>query len=101
MLEVKISINTGFANHQLIELSYLKSAHSVNTDSVAVNVQSRRTGQLRPGGGTGHALQNAGRGGLGISTSLATAKLLGDMLLNRTSELAYEPYLPSRALHHA
>lgn len=36
----------GFVNHQLVELGYLKSAHSVSTDSVAFNVQPRRTGQI-------------------------------------------------------
>jgi D-hydroxyproline dehydrogenase subunit beta len=35
-----------FVRHQLVELGYLKSAHSVNSDSVAFNVQPRRTGQL-------------------------------------------------------
>ena len=36
----------GFVRHQLVELGYLKSAHSIATDSVAFNVQPRRTGQL-------------------------------------------------------
>ena len=35
-----------FVRHQLVELGYLKSAHSVTTDSVAFNVQPRQTGQL-------------------------------------------------------
>ncbi len=35
-----------FLRHQLLELGYLKSAHSVTTDSVAFNVQPRRTGQI-------------------------------------------------------
>ena len=35
-----------FARHQLVELGYLKSAHSLTTDSVAFNVQPRQTGQL-------------------------------------------------------
>jgi glycine/D-amino acid oxidase-like deaminating enzyme len=30
----------------VVELGYLKSAHSINTDSVAFNVQPRRTGQI-------------------------------------------------------
>ncbi len=33
----------GFARHQLVELGYLKSAHSVVADSVAFNVQDRAT----------------------------------------------------------
>ena len=36
----------GFLHHQLVELGYLKSAHKVETDSVAFNIQPRRTGQL-------------------------------------------------------
>jgi glycine/D-amino acid oxidase-like deaminating enzyme len=36
----------GFVNHQLVELGYLKSAHSFESDSVAFNVQPRATGQL-------------------------------------------------------
>jgi glycine/D-amino acid oxidase-like deaminating enzyme len=36
----------GFARHQLIELGYLKSAHSTNADSVAFNLQPRSTGQV-------------------------------------------------------
>ncbi len=35
-----------FVRHQLVELGYLKSAHSLATDSVAFNVQPRPTGQL-------------------------------------------------------
>lgn len=36
----------GFVRHQLVELDYLKSAHSLGADSVAFNVQPRRTGQV-------------------------------------------------------
>ncbi len=36
----------GFLHHQLVELGYLKSAHSVTSDSVAFNVQPRQTGQI-------------------------------------------------------
>lgn len=36
----------GFLNHQLVELGYLKSAHKLDADSVAFNIQPRRTGQL-------------------------------------------------------
>jgi glycine/D-amino acid oxidase-like deaminating enzyme len=35
-----------FIRHQLVELGYLKSAHSVTSDSVAFNIQPRKTGQL-------------------------------------------------------
>ncbi len=37
---------SGLVRHQLIELGYLKSAHTMQTRSVAFNVQPRRTGQL-------------------------------------------------------
>ena len=36
----------GYVHHQIIELGYLKSAHSVAIDSVAFNIQPRQTGQL-------------------------------------------------------
>lgn len=148
----------GFVRHQLIELGYLKSAHSVSTDSVAFNVQPRRTGQLligssrqygshdpavelgilskmlaraveyMPGIGSLQSIRTwtgfraatpdklpligphpefeylylaTGHEGLGISTSLATAKILGDQILHRESSIDCEPYLPSRVMLHA
>ncbi len=36
----------GFVRHQIVELGYLKSAHSIAEDSVAFNVQPRITGQV-------------------------------------------------------
>jgi glycine/D-amino acid oxidase-like deaminating enzyme len=36
----------GYIHHQLVELGYLKSAHTLGEDSVAFNVQPRRTGQI-------------------------------------------------------
>ncbi len=36
----------GFVRHQLVELGYLKSAHSIGADSVAFNAQPRSTGQI-------------------------------------------------------
>ncbi len=36
----------GFMRHQVIELGYLQSAHTLNRESVAFNVQPRKTGQL-------------------------------------------------------
>ena len=35
-----------FVRHQLVELGYLKSAHSLTAESVAFNIQPRKTGQL-------------------------------------------------------
>ncbi len=142
-----------FLRHQLVELGYLKSAHSVSSDSVAFNVQPRRTGQLLIGSsrqyGTEHKeidddilrrmLQRArgympgigqmsavrtwtgfraatpdklpligpwpgdsslflatGHEGLGITTSLATARILADQITGEKSAIPVEPYLPSR-----
>jgi glycine/D-amino acid oxidase-like deaminating enzyme len=143
----------GFVNHQLVELGYLKSAHSLVSDSVAFNVQPRSTGQLligssrqygiadtrvdqpilnrmleraleyMPGLGRLSALRTwtgfraatidklpligphwqkenlylaTGHEGLGITTSLGTARLLVDQVVNRTSVIPIGPYLPSR-----
>jgi glycine/D-amino acid oxidase-like deaminating enzyme len=36
----------GFVHHQIVELGYLKSAHSIAEDSVAFNLQPRVTGQI-------------------------------------------------------
>ena len=36
----------GFVRHQIVELGYLKSAHSMGKDSVAFNIQPRITGQM-------------------------------------------------------
>jgi D-hydroxyproline dehydrogenase subunit beta len=144
----------GFLRHQLVELGYLKSAHSVSSDSVAFNVQPRRTGQILIGSsrqyGAEHKevdqeilrrmLQRAleylpglgvlsavrtwtgfraatpdklpligpwpgdtslflatGHEGLGITTSLATARILVDQITGAKPEIPVEPYLPSRA----
>jgi glycine/D-amino acid oxidase-like deaminating enzyme len=146
----------GFVRHQLVELGYLKSAHSLTTDSVAFNVQPRRTGQLLIGssreygadtGAVNHTLLAAmvaraqaylpgigelqairvwtgfraatpdklpligpwpddetlflatGHEGLGITTSLATAKLLVSALLGEEAEIPAKPYFPERFLH--
>lgn len=145
----------GFVRHQLVELGYLKSAHSLTSDSVAFNVQPRRTGQILIGSSrqygaedkevdhdiVGRMLQRAqeyipalgrmsavrtwtgfraatpdklpligpwpgdkslflatGHEGLGITTSLATARILVDQITGTKSEISIEPYLPSRAI---
>lgn len=43
-----------FLHHQLVELGYLKSAHAIEADSVAFNIQPRRTGQLLIGSSRQH-----------------------------------------------
>ena len=143
----------GFVRHQLVELGYLKSAHSTTGDSVAFNVQPRRTGQILIGSSRQYGaeykevdnailvrmLQRAqeylpglsdmssvrtwtgfraatpdklpligpwtgdksvflatGHEGLGITTSLGTARILADQISGTKSEIPVEPYLPSR-----
>jgi glycine/D-amino acid oxidase-like deaminating enzyme len=143
----------GFVRHQIVELGYLKSAHSFTQESVAFNVQPRRTGQVLIGSSRqlgiesqridseilGRMLARAegylpgvkalsalrswtgfraatpdklpligpwprqenlflatGHEGLGITTSLGTARLVVDQLLERKTEIPAEPYLPSR-----
>lgn len=143
----------GFARHQLVELGYLHSAHSARGDSVAFNVQPRRTGQVLIGSSRqfdsadpavdraildamlqraelympglrrltalrvwtgfraatpdklpliGPWLEDStlylatGHEGLGITTSLATARLLADCILRRASAIPLDPYLPAR-----
>ncbi len=50
----------GFVRHQLVELGYLKSAHSSSGDSVAFNVQPRPTGQLLIGSSRQYGAEDAG-----------------------------------------
>lgn len=144
----------GFLRHQLVELGYLKSAHSVSRDSVAFNVQPRRTGQILIGSSRQYGAEHkevdqvmltnmvrraqeympalgsmsavrvwtgfraatpdklpliglcpgyksvflaTGHEGLGITTSLGTARILVDQVTGSKPEIAVEPYLPSRA----
>ena len=49
----------GFVQHQLVELGYLKSAHSVSADSVAFNVQPRQTGQILIGSSRQYGNENS------------------------------------------
>jgi glycine/D-amino acid oxidase-like deaminating enzyme len=143
----------GFARHQLIELGYLKSAHTHAAESVAFNVQPRKTGQLLIGSSRqygetnpaidqpllGRMLRRAleympalaglsvirtwtgfrpattdnqpiigahphrpnlylatGHEGLGITTSLGTARLIADLILGRPPAIDPTPYLPAR-----
>jgi D-hydroxyproline dehydrogenase subunit beta len=143
----------GFVRHQLVELGYLKSAHSMTSESVAFNVQPRKTGQLLIGSSRQFGVDDAqveneivtqmleraveylprlgklsslrtwtgfraatpdklpligphteherlylatGHEGLGITTSLATAKLLVDQITKRESVIPVAPYLPAR-----
>lgn len=69
----------GFVHHQLVELGYLKSAHSISSDSVAFNVQPRKTGQILIGSSRQY----------GKEDSAVDQQMLAAML-NRT-----ELYLPA------
>ena len=150
----------GFVRHQLVELGYLKSARSATGDSVAFNVQPRKTGQILIGSSRQYEAEHkkvdthilrrmmqraqeympglmqtsalrvwtgfrattsdklpligpwpsdptvflaTGHEGLGIATSLATARLLIDQMVGNSPVIPIEPYLPSRAamLEHA
>ena len=75
----------GFCRHQLVELGYLKSAHTMTAESVAFNVQPRRTGQL---------LIGSSRELVGWDRSI-NQEIVGRML-QRASE-----YLPGLTVLHA
>ncbi|HVI72532.1 MAG TPA: FAD-dependent oxidoreductase [Pyrinomonadaceae bacterium] len=142
-----------FLRHQLVELGYLKSAHSLTAESVAFNIQPRKTGQLLIGSSRQFGVEESsvdtsivtrmldraieylpalgklsslrtwtgfraatpdklpligpraerkrlylatGHEGLGITTSLGTAKLLVAQIMNREAAIPIAPYLPSR-----
>jgi glycine/D-amino acid oxidase-like deaminating enzyme len=65
----------GFVGHQLVELGYLKSAHSVSADSVAFNVQPRQTGQVLIGSSRQYGNESATVDQAMISAMLARATL--------------------------
>jgi glycine/D-amino acid oxidase-like deaminating enzyme len=60
----------GFVRHQLVELGYLKSAHSISSDSVAFNVQPRQTGQILIGSSRQYGNENSA-----VDQALLTAML--------------------------
>jgi glycine/D-amino acid oxidase-like deaminating enzyme len=147
-----------YVTHQIVELGYLKNAHSISADSVAFNVQPRATGQLLIGSSRQYCVEDravspkmlarmllrveefmpslgavfairtwtgfraatpdkmpligpwpghdrlymaAGHEGLGITTSLGTAKLLVDQLLMRPSAIPQTPYSAGRKIPEA
>ena len=49
-----------FVRHQLVELGYLKSAHSIASDSVAFNAQPRKTGQILIGSSRQYGVDDSG-----------------------------------------
>jgi len=53
---------------------------------------------IGPCSGNGKIWLATGHEGLGITTSLATGRLLADMILNRPPEIPVAPYSPARAL---
>ena len=145
----------GSVRHQLVELGYLKSAHSLTSDSVAFNIQPRKTGQLLIGSSRQYDVEHdgvesailsrmlkrtfeylpavasfsgiriwtgfrpatpdklpligpwladptlyiaTGHEGLGITTSLATGKLICAQILGQAPAIPAEPYFPSRQI---
>ncbi len=68
----------GFVRHQLVELGYLKSAHSLTSDSVAFNVQPRSTGQMLIGSSRQYGVES---------------KQVDDLILSRMLRRALE-YMP-------
>ncbi|MGC9199221.1 MAG: NAD(P)/FAD-dependent oxidoreductase [Acidobacteriaceae bacterium] len=73
----------GFVHHQLLELGYLKSAHSVARESTAFNVQPRQTGQLLIGSSREFGAEHTG-----INHSLMAAMLRrAELYLPRISRL--------------
>jgi len=67
----------GLVHHQLVELGYLKSAHGSDADSVAFNVQPRRSGQLLIGSSRQY----------GHTSTASEAAMLGSMLRRASSYL--------------
>ena len=65
----------GFVRHQLVELGYLKSAHSSTTDSVAFNVQPRKTGQILIGSSRQYGNDNSAVNHAMLSAMLERASL--------------------------
>ena len=65
----------GFVHRQLVELGYLKSAHSSSADSVAFNVQPRPTGQLLIGSSRQYGAEDPGVDRQILSAMLARAAL--------------------------
>jgi len=64
----------GFVQHQLVELGYLKSAHSTSADSVAFNVQPRQTGQILIGSSRQFGVENTATDQHILSAMLARAE---------------------------
>src|SRR4029453_15431772 len=50
----------GYVRHQLVELGYLKSAHSTLADSVAFNIQPRKNGQMLIGSSRQYGAEHDG-----------------------------------------
>jgi glycine/D-amino acid oxidase-like deaminating enzyme len=69
----------GFVHHQIVELGYLKSAHGSSKDSVAFNIQPRKTGQVLIGSSRQFD-----------ADSTAVDQYILDRMLNRAFE-----YMPS------
>jgi D-hydroxyproline dehydrogenase subunit beta len=65
----------GFVRHQLVELGYLKSAHSISSDSVAFNVQPRKTGQILIGSSRQYGKEDSAVNQANLSSMLKRGEL--------------------------
>jgi len=65
----------GFVRRQLVELGYMKSAHSLTADSVAFNVQPRKTGQVLIGSSRQYGDESSRTDQTILSAMLARAAL--------------------------
>lgn len=80
----------GFARHQIVELGYLKSAHGGGPESVAFNLQPRKTGQLL----LGSSRQFLSESPASAEGSLNLSKEIEPHMLQRMITRALE-YMPS------
>ena len=86
----------GFVHHQLIELGYLKSAHSIASDSVAFNAQPRKTGQILIGSSRQYAPKQTNPVATASGSVPAEGKQIDQPILTRMIERAIE-YMPQLA----
>jgi len=89
----------GFVRHQIVELGYVKSAHSVSKDSVAFNVQPRKTGQVLIGSSRQYDAEDPGVDQAILDRMLRRAieymPGLGNLLATRTWT-GYRPATPDK-----
>jgi len=85
----------GFVRHQLVELGYLKSAHSVSTDSVAFNVQPRKSGQILVGSSRQYEAEKTDVDMAVLDRMLRRAKEYMPKLANLRADRAWTGFRPA------